>query len=269
MKSLIVTRPGRKVRLSSIDTGDDAGLGDKEAARAQLTGDLERLRALQHLLYADNRYALLVVLQAMDTGGKDGTIRHVMSGFNPAGCQVTSFKVPSDEERAHDYLWRVHRAVPPRGVIGVFNRSYYEDVLIVRVHNLVPRDAWELRYRQINEFERMLVENGVAVLKFFLHISKKEQEKRLNVRLNDRTKNWKFSEGDLFERKRWSEYQEAYQDAIDRCTTRWAPWHIVPADRKWARDCVVARVMRKKLESMGLRYPKPLSKSDRARIKIR
>jgi PPK2 family polyphosphate:nucleotide phosphotransferase len=193
----------------------------------------------------------------------------VMSGLNPAGCQVTSFKTPSQEEREHDYLWRVHRAVPPRGVIGVFNRSHYEDVLIARVHKLVPRETWELRYHQINEFERMLVENGVALLKFFLHISKKEQEKRLKVRLSDRTKNWKFSEGDLFERARWTQYQNAYEDAIERCATRWAPWHVVPADRKWARDCVVAHAMRKKLESMDLCYPKPLSKSDRARIKIR
>jgi PPK2 family polyphosphate:nucleotide phosphotransferase len=269
MKHILVTRPGKKIHLRETPTDDTAGLDDKAASLEVLADELDRLRKLQHLLYADGRYALLVVLQAMDTGGKDGTIRHVMSGFNPAGCNVTSFKQPSAEEREHDYLWRAHHAVPPRGVVGVFNRSHYEDVLIVRVHKLVSREEWEPRYRQINDFERMLSENGVHILKFFLHISKGEQERRLKARLKDPTKNWKFSEGDLFERKSWAKYQIAYEDAINRCTTEWAPWHIVPADHKWVRDVVVAQAMRKALESLDLRYPKPLTKTDLARIRIR
>ncbi len=257
MKSPIVTRPGDAIRLKDIDAETSAGLGSKEKARAQLQADLERLRELQQLLYADDRYALLIVLQAMDTAGKDGTIRHVMSGFNPVGCVVTSFKVPTDDERDHDYLWRIHKAVPPRGVIGVFNRSHYEDVLVVRVHKLVPKETWKARYRQINEFERTLTENGVVILKFFLHISKAEQARRLRSRIEDKQKNWKFSGADLEERKLWSDYQEAYEDAINECTTPWAPWHIVPANKKWARDCVVARAMLETLESLKLRYPKP------------
>jgi len=257
VKKPIVTREGRRIRLKEIDPDDDAGLGNKAKALERLAEDLERLRKLQLLLYADDRYALLVVIQAMDTGGKDGTIRHVMSGLNPVGCVVTSFKVPTPDERQHDFLWRIHRAVPPKGVVGVFNRSHYEDVLVVRVHDLVPKKTWERRYREINDFERTLSENGVEILKFYLHISKAEQAKRLRARIEDKSKNWKFSEADIAERRLWSEYQAAYQDAINECTTSWAPWHIVPANKKWARDCVVARAMVDRLESLGLRYPKP------------
>jgi PPK2 family polyphosphate:nucleotide phosphotransferase len=253
----IVTREGRQIRLRDIDPEDDAGLRNKAKARARLAEDLERLRKLQLLLYADNRYALLVVIQAMDTGGKDGLIRHVMSGLNPVGCVVTSFKVPTPDERQHDFLWRIHRAVPPRGVIGVFNRSHYEDVLVVRVHKLVPKEVWLRRYREINEFERTLRQNGVEILKFYLHISKAEQARRLRSRIEDKSKNWKFSEADIAERRLWSKYQTAYEDAINECTTSRAPWHIVPANNKWARDCVVARAMVDKLESLKLRYPKP------------
>ena len=257
MKSAIVVSPGKKIRLKDIPTNDDAGLGSKEKARARLGKDLERLRELQHLLYADGRYALLVVLQAMDSGGKDGTIRHVMSGFNPAGCVVTSFKAPSETELSHDFLWRVHQAAPAKGMIGVFNRSHYEDVLVVRVHDLVPKKVWSERYWQINDFERMLTENGVSILKFYLHISKAEQARRLKARVEDKTKNWKFSAADLKERKYWSAYQEAFEDAINECSTEWAPWTIIPADKKWARDCLVARAMLERLESLKLRDPKP------------
>ena len=257
MKSAIEVRPGKKIRLKSISTSDDAGLGNKEKARERLDKDLERLRDLQHLLYADGRYALLVVLQAMDSGGKDGTIRHVMSGFNPAGCVVSSFKAPTETELKHDFLWRIHQAVPGKGMIGVFNRSHYEDVLVVRVHDLVPKKVWSERYWQINEFERILTENGVIILKFFLHISKAEQARRLKARIVDKTKNWKFSVADLKERKYWGAYQEAFEDAINECSTEWAPWTVVPADKKWARDCIVARAMLERLESLKLRYPKP------------
>ena len=267
VKSAIVTREGHPIRLRSIDPDDSRGLEDKESARAVLAADLDRLRELQHLLYADGRHALLIVLQAMDTGGKDGTIRHVMSGLNPAGCVVTSFKAPTSEELSHDYLWRIHRAVPARGMIGVFNRSHYEDVLVVRVHGLVAREEWKRRYRQINEFERTLTENGVRILKFYLHISRAEQARRLRERIEDRSKNWKFSQADLAERKRWSDYSAAFQDAINECTTPWAPWHVVPANRKWARDCLVARAMVDCLASLKLRYPKP--KADFSKIVIR
>ncbi len=267
MKPLTVTRHGRSIRLAKCDPDDDAGLGTKENAHARLAKDLARLRDLQHLLYADDRHAVLVVLQAMDTAGKDGVIRHVMSGLNPVGCVVTSFKVPSSEERDHEFLWRIHKAVPPKGVIGVFNRSHYEDVLVVRVHQLVPKEVWKLRYRQINDFERTLHENGVEILKFFLHISKEEQASRLRARIKDPTKNWKFQPGDVAERRHWNAYQEAFEDAINKCTTPWAPWHIVPSNKKWVRDCVIARAMVDRLESLKLRYPKPAT--DLSKIVIR
>jgi len=257
VKSPVTIRPGRSFQLEDLPTTDVAGFKDKAEARGELEKDLERLRELQHLLYADGRYAVLIVLQAMDTGGKDGTIRHVMSGFNPSGCMVTSFKVPSEEEKKHDFLWRIHHAAPPKGVIGVFNRSHYEDVLVVRVHKMVPKEVWKARYRLINEFERMLTETGTTIIKLFLHISKKEQAKRLKARIEDKKKNWKFSSADLVERKLWSEYQEAYEDALRECSTQWAPWTVIPADVKWARDAMVARVMVETLESLDLRYPKP------------
>lgn len=267
MKGTILIRPGRRFRIQDVDPDDSRGLDSPEEAKEELTRDLERLRKLQRLLYADGRHALLIVLQAMDTGGKDGTIRHVMSGLNPAGCDVTSFKVPSEEEKAHDFLWRIHQAVPARGMIGVFNRSHYEDVLVVRVHDLVPKDVWKARYRQINQFERHLSENGVTILKFYLHISKAEQAARLKSRIADESKNWKFSPADLEERKLWKQYMAAFEDAMNRCSTPWAPWHVVPANKKWARDAMVARAMVKTLESLPLRPPK--SKVDLSKVVIR
>ncbi|HEU4725404.1 MAG TPA: polyphosphate kinase 2 family protein [Candidatus Eisenbacteria bacterium] len=267
MKGTIVARPGRRLRLRDVDPDDARGIDTPEEAKERLARDLERMRKLQRLLYADGRFALLVVLQAMDTGGKDGTIRHVMSGLNPAGCTVTSFKVPSAEEQAHDFLWRIHHAVPARGMIGVFNRSHYEDVLVVRVHDLVPEDVWKARYRQINAFERHLSQNNVTILKFYLHISKEEQAERLRARIADPAKNWKFSPADLEERKLWKKYMAAFDDAINECSTPWAPWHVVPANKKWARDAMIARAMVKALESLPLRPPK--SKVDLSKIVIR
>ena len=267
MKGTIVLRPGRAFRLRDVDPDDARGIDSPEEAKERLAEDIDRLRKLQRLLYADGRHALLIVLQAMDTGGKDGTIRHVMSGLNPAGCDVTSFKVPSAEEQAHDFLWRIHHAVPAHGMIGVFNRSHYEDVLVVRVHGLVPEDVWKARYRQINQFERHLSENNVTILKFYLHISKAEQAARLRARIADKTKNWKFSEADLEERKLWKEYMAAFEDALNQCSTPWAPWHVVPANKKWARDAMIARAMVKTLESLPLRPPK--SKVDLSKIVIR
>jgi len=267
MKSPVRVRSGRPIRLRDIDPDDDGGYGSKDVARAELEKNLAKLRERQQLLYADSRHALLVVLQAMDTGGKDGTIRHVLSGLNPVACVVTSFKVPSSEEQAHDFLWRIHKAVPARGVIGVFNRSQYEDVLVVRVHDLVPPKVWKERYAQINEFERILSQNNVRIVKFYLHISKAEQKRRLKARLADPSKNWKFSEADLAERKLWEDYSRAYEDAINKCSTEWAPWYVIPANVKWARDAMVARVLLETMESMPLRWPK--AKGRLSKIKIR
>lgn len=259
--------PGRRFSIARVDPGDTGRFRDKVQAKARLAKDLEILPKLQYLLYADGTRALLVVLQAMDTGGKDGVIRNVLSGLNPAGCLVTSFKVPSSTELAHDFLWRIHQAVPARGMIGVFNRSHYEDVLVVRVHGLVPEKIWRGRYRQINEFERMLAENGVSILKIFLHIDRKEQAKRLRARIDDPAKNWKFSSADLEERRRWNAYMNAFEDAISECSTPWAPWHVVPANHKWYRDAVVARLLRGHLEALNLKTPAP--KIDLSKVVIR
>ena len=249
-----LVKPDTKVHLDDYDPGDTFGMEKDDEGLAK---SVERLTELQHLLYADGSKALLVVLQAPDAGGKDGTIRHVMSGVNPQGCEVTAFKAPSSEEVAHDFLWRIHKAVPPKGKIGIFNRSQYEDVLIVRVHNLVPKEVWSERYEQINEFEKMLTGNGVTILKFFLHISKEEQKKRFIDRLTDPTKNWKLSLPDFTERKHWDEYTKAYQAMLSKCSTEWAPWHVIPANEKWFRNYAVARIIAQTLEGMKLRYPSP------------
>jgi PPK2 family polyphosphate:nucleotide phosphotransferase len=233
----------------SLDADDDAL--DKKMDKLRL-----RLDELQNALYAESKRALLVVLQARDAGGKDGTIRRVFSSVNPQGCTVTSFKAPSQVELAHDYLWRVHAAVPARGMIGIFNRSHYEDVLAVRVHELVPKRVWMQRYDQINDFERILTENGVTILKFFLHISKEEQRVRLCERLTDPAKNWKFQPADLEERKLWDEYTRAYVDVFRKCSTTFAPWFVVPADRKHARDYLVLEKIVSTLEEMDPKYPK-------------
>jgi PPK2 family polyphosphate:nucleotide phosphotransferase len=249
-----IVKPGSKLRLKDRDPDDTFGIRRDEKKHQKMIG---RLRELQHLLYADKRYGLLIVLQALDAGGKDGTIRHVMSGVNPQGCDVHSFKAPSSVELAHDYLWRIHQAVPPLGNIGIFNRSHYEDVLIVRVHRLAPREIWEKRYRQINEFERTLTENGVTILKFFLHISKDEQKRRFEARMHDTTRNWKLSLPDFEERQHWNEYQEAYEDALRKCSTERAPWYVIPADRKWLRNHVIAELIVNALDDMKLKYPAP------------
>lgn len=247
--------PGAKVRLSRLDPADAAGIKNKKQALPLLEQRRKDLYELQFLLHAAKSQALLIVLQAMDAGGKDGTIRHVMSGLNPQGCRVTSFKVPTDEELAHDYLWRIHRAVPARGEIGIFNRSHYGDVLVVRVHNLVPKREWSKRFDQINAFERMLSENGVTIVKFFLHISRQEQKKRLQERLDDATKHWKVSPADFEERKYWDDYVRAYEDVLNRCSTPWAPWYVIPADHKWFRNLAVADILVRTLKDMKMRLP--------------
>ena len=253
----LMVEPGSKVSLKKFDPGDTLGHAHDEKTEAKLATTLKRIDALQYLLFAEKKRALLIVLQGMDAAGKDGTIRHVMTGVNPQGCRVTSFKAPTPEELAHDFLWRVHAAVPAQGMMGIFNRSHYEDVLIVRVHNLVPKRIWKARYDQINAFEKMLAENQVKILKFFLHISKDEQKKRFEERLTDPKKFWKFGASDLAERKRWDEYQEAYEDALERCSTDWAPWYIIPANHKWFRNLAVSRVVAETLENFDLSIPRP------------
>lgn len=234
---------------------DSTGGLDEAESKQEVKHLRGRLAELQARLYADGRHALLVVLQGMDASGKDGTVRHVFRGVNPQGVHVQSFKHPTPLEARHDFLWRVHSAVPALGMIGIFNRSHYEDVLITRVHGLVPEAVWRLRYGEINDFERMLSGAGVTILKFFLYISKDEQHRRFERRLQDPRKQWKFSSSDLKEREFWSNYQEAYADALRLCSTEWAPWTIVPADHKWYRNLVVARRVTSALEAMDLRYP--------------
>lgn len=249
--------PGKRVKLAEYDPDDTLGLEKGPEVEKRLETAITRLDELQNVLWADKQHALLMVLQAMDAAGKDGTIRHVMSGVNPQGCRVTSFKVPSDLEMRHDFLWRVHRAVPSVGEIGIFNRSHYEDVLVVRVHKLLPQEVWSKRYDQINEFEAILSQNKVTVLKFFLHISKDEQKKRIQERLDDPAKQWKLAPADFEERKRWKDYIEAYEDVLSRCSTKGAPWFIIPSNKKWFRHLAVSSILVETLEDMKLKFPKP------------
>ena len=248
-------KPGSKFRLSDVNPASRGGFKDKDDAAKETNENVEALGHLAYKLYAENRRSLLIVLQGMDTAGKDGTIRHVMSAVNPQGCHVVSFKQPGAEELDHDFLWRIHMRAPARGNLGIFNRSHYEDVLIVRVHNLVPKDEWQTRYERINGFEKSLVDGGTKVVKFYLHISKDEQKERLEARLNDPEKRWKFSPGDLAERKFWNDYTEAYEDALTKCNTEHAPWHIIPANHKWYRNYLVSRVLRETLEEMNPTLP--------------
>jgi PPK2 family polyphosphate:nucleotide phosphotransferase len=238
----------------------------KNEGRKQLLELNHRLEELQELLHAEHKHKVLIVLQAMDTGGKDGTIRHVFEGVNPQGVRVASFKKPTPEELGHDFLWRVHKQVPGRGEIVIFNRSHYEDVLVVRVHDLAPKGVWSKRYDHINDFERMLVDEGTTILKFFLHIDLDEQKERLQARLDEPNKRWKFNPADLEERKLWPMYVKAYEDAISKTSTDWAPWYVIPANRKWYRNLVVGTVIIEALEDLNMRYPKP--EFDPAEIKI-
>ena len=250
--------PGTVVDLGSIDPADaSAFAGDKTDAKARLRSRNDRLESLQELLYAEGKHKVLIVLQATDTGGKDGTIRHVFDGVNPQGVKVASFKKPTPPELAHDYLWRVHAKTPGSGEITIFNRSHYEDVLVVRVHSLVDEATWSRRYDHINDFEQMLTEEGTTILKFFLHISKDEQAERLRQRLETPEKQWKFATGDLAERERWDDYQAAFADMLSRTSTKWAPWYVVPANRKWYRNLVVSEVVIAALEGLEMRYPPP------------
>jgi PPK2 family polyphosphate:nucleotide phosphotransferase len=255
--------PGKPITLSEINPDESEHFNSHE----EVAEELEKLRLklvdLQERLYAERKRSLLVVLQAMDTGGKDGTVTSIFDGVNPQGCQVWPFKVPTPEELAHDFLWRYHNKTPQRGMINIFNRSHYEDVLIVRVHNLVPEAVWKKRYGVINEFERMLSLNDTVILKFYLHISKDEQKQRLQARIDTPDKQWKFQSADLAERALWDQYMAAYQDAINKCSTTYAPWYVVPANKKWYRNLVIARAITDTLEAMNPRYPAPEENLDK------
>jgi PPK2 family polyphosphate:nucleotide phosphotransferase len=253
----MLIKPGTRVSLKDCDPADTGTYSSAADVEDLLNHYKEELARLQYLLYAENRRALMIILQGTDTSGKDGTIRHVMSNLSPLGVQVKAFKAPTELELAHDFLWRIHKEVPRNGEIGIFNRSHYEDVLVVRVHDLVPRKTWKGRFRQINHFEHMLVENNVVLLKFFLHISKGEQKRRLEERLKDSTRHWKLSLHDLEERKYWSAYRKAYETVLSRCSTHWAPWHLVPANHKWYRNLVVAKTIVETLSDLNMKYPEP------------
>ncbi|HQE92474.1 MAG TPA: polyphosphate kinase 2 family protein [Anaerolineae bacterium] len=251
-------KPGAHVDLRQYDPADKSAFeGDKSAGEKAVEKLNRRLEILQELLFAEGKHKVLIVLQAMDTGGKDGVIRHVFDGVNPQGVKVASFKTPTPEELTHDYLWRIHKHTPGRGEMVIFNRSHYEDVLVVRVHNLVPPEVWRRRYAHINDFERMLTEEGTTILKFFLHISKDEQKARLQARLDEPEKRWKFNVGDLGERALWDDYMGAYETVLSETSSAWAPWYIVPSNRKWYRDLVISEVLVKTLEDFAMRYPQP------------
>jgi PPK2 family polyphosphate:nucleotide phosphotransferase len=249
--------PGSTVRLDKID----AAFKDKDKDQASALDEVERytkrLRELQYLLYAEGKRSLLIILQAMDAGGKDGTINHVLGNMNPQGVKVYGFKVPSAEEAAHDFLWRIHKAAPQRGQVAIFNRSHYEDVLVSRVHGFVPKKVWSKRYDLINDFEKSLADSGTHIIKFYLHISEEEQLRRFKKRLDDPARHWKISESDYEERKYWDDYTEAFQDALSRCSTGHAPWFVIPANHKWFRNLVVSQIVVETLESLKMEFPKP------------
>lgn len=268
--------PESEFKLKSVKTNDTADFNSKEEATGMLLKNVEMMAEMQSRLYAQDKYSLLIIFQAMDTAGKDGAIKHVMSGLNPQATHVHSFKQPSAEELDHDYLWRSSVNLPERGKIGIFNRSYYEEVLVVKVHNLVTSqqlpaefindDLWKKRYRQIRDYERYLYENGTVILKFFLHLSKEEQKNRFLQRIDDQSKNWKFSAADLRERQYWDEYQQCYEEAINQTSTKYAPWYVVPADKKWFTRLVISEVIVQKLKELDLEYPQ-LSAEQEALLK--
>lgn len=251
-------KPGSHINLEEWDASDTSGFdGGKGSAKDRLEELNEELEELQELLYAEHKRKVLMVLQGMDTSGKDGTIRHVFEGVNPQGVRVASFKVPTRIELDHDYLWRVHQQMPGRGEIVIFNRSHYEDLLVVRVRNLVPPEVWSRRYAHINDFERLLAEEGTTILKFYLHIDLDEQRERFLARLNEPHKRWKFNLGDLKERKLWPQYMQAFEDVLNKTSTKWAPWYIVPANHKWYRNLMIATILVDTLKGLDMKYPEP------------
>jgi PPK2 family polyphosphate:nucleotide phosphotransferase len=254
LRDLLRVEPGKRIRLADVDPSETHGYA-KDAAAAELQKGLDRLTDLQDRLWAESKNPVLVVLQGIDASGKDGTVLHVMGAFNPMGCSVTSFKVPTPIELAHDYLWRVHQRTPANGEIAIFNRSHYEDVLVVRVHDIVPKTVWSVRFDEINDFERLLTDAGTTIVKFFLWIDRDEQKARLQARIDDPKKNWKFKLGDLAERKLWDDYVAAYEDVLNRCSTAAAPWYVIPANRKWFRNLAVADILADTIDALKPRYP--------------
>ena len=259
--------PGKRVDLERIDAGWKPEGLDREEAESRTAELVARLRDLQHLMYAEDLRSLLIVLQGRDAAGKDGTIRKVFGPMNPQGCRVTSFKVPTAEELEHDFLWRCHKATPRRGDVAIFNRSHYEDVLVVRVHGLVPKTVWRGRYEHINAFEKLLADSGTTILKFFLHIDREEQLERFHKRISNPKKNWKISDADYSERPLWGEYTAAYEEAFRRCSTEHAPWFVIPANRKWARNLAIAEITVEAMEALKMRFPKPQVDMDEIRRK--
>ena len=266
--SRLIVEPGKRVQLND-DHADNTFGWEKHEALAALEENRQKLSDLQYKLYADGRQALLVVIQAIDAGGKDGTVHDIFTAMNPQGCVVTSFKAPTAEELKHDYLWRVHQRVPARGMVGVFNRSHYEDVLIVRVEKLVPKEVWRERYAQINEFERMLTSNSVRIVKLFLQISRDEQKERLEDRLKDPNRQWKFSPEDLVKRRQWPEYQKAFEAMLTKCSTKRAPWYVIPANKKWFRNLAVSQILADGIESWKMHYPPPPADLEELREALR
>jgi PPK2 family polyphosphate:nucleotide phosphotransferase len=262
-----LVKPGKSVDLSKYDPRDMGSFKDKDKTKEQTVNDAEAIDVLQNKLYAEGKRALLVVIQGIDSSGKDGTVRAVFNSCGPIGVTMTSYKGPSADELAHDYLWRIHKACPPRGMIGIFNRSHYEDVLVAKVRKFASAEVIEQRYDQINNFEKLLVENGTVVLKFMLNLSKEEQALRLQERVDDPAKRWKFNPSDLEDRALWDDYTKAYEAALTRCSTKAAPWHIIPADRNWVRNGAIARIVRETLEEMDPQFPEPKG-WDPATIKI-
>ena len=253
----LLVKPGKRVNLKAIDPDGTKGKLDKKAAEKRVAKLQQRMDELQFQLFAEGKRSLLICLQGLDASGKDGVLRHVIASMNPQGCRVASFKQPTAEEAAHDFLWRVEKEVPRRGEVVVFNRSHYEDVLVVRVHDLVPKTIWSQRYQQINDYESRLTTSGTAIIKCFLHISPEEQLKRFEQRLEDPLRQWKISETDYTERKYWAEYRLAYEDALSKCSTGKAPWYVIPSDHKWYRDLMIAEIIVATLEGMKMRLPKP------------
>ncbi len=255
-KQFMVT-PGSKVKLAKIDPSFTGHHKNRKQADAEIEKDRQHLADLQYLMYAEDKHSLLIVLQALDAGGKDGTVNHVLSAMNPQGCSVAGFKQPTPQELAHDFLWRVHPHAPGRGRVAVFNRSHYEDVLVVRVHKLAPKSVWSKRYDMINDFEATLASNGTKILKFFLHISKEEQLERFKQRIDDPARNWKISDSDYTERDLWDDYTKAFEDALSKCSTDHAPWFVIPANHKWFRNLAVARIVVETMQGLNMKTPEP------------
>lgn len=261
-----LVKPGKKFNLAKCDPGDTGKFKDKEHALPDIEDNLKQLDKLQEVLYAQAKYALLIVFQAMDAGGKDGAIEHIFCGVNPQGCDVTSFKVPTHLELAHDYLWRYHMATPKKGLIGIFNRSHYESVLVERVRGIAPKKVWSRRYEQINQFESMLASENTVILKFYLNISKDEQKDRQEDRIKDPTKNWKFNPGDLEERKFWDDYMDAFDDALEKCSTSVAPWYAIPSNKKWFRNWAISDIIVRTLKELPLEFPQPIDGIEKYKV---